>query len=160
MCVCFLTDHPQFTKRVLKAIAKERLAEAQSSGLRLCVDLSMTDGMSDKVGELDGVQSTTRPVPSQRSGATVPTETDSAACVHVISWTVFFLGGAGGESPRGPVEEAVRVEQEGDPAVSPPPDGPGGGRPALQRVPADERGLPQLHGDYCQDTLGNISRQG
>nr|XP_040035596.1 tRNA methyltransferase 10 homolog B isoform X1 [Gasterosteus aculeatus aculeatus] len=41
-------DHPQFTKRVLKAIAKERLAEAQSSGLRLCVDLSMTDGMSDK----------------------------------------------------------------------------------------------------------------
>ncbi|XP_037539041.1 tRNA methyltransferase 10 homolog B [Nematolebias whitei] len=42
------TDHPQFTKRVLKAITKERLAEAQTTGLRLCVDLSMTDCMSDK----------------------------------------------------------------------------------------------------------------
>uniref|UniRef100_A0A3Q3MGN6 tRNA methyltransferase 10 homolog B n=1 Tax=Mastacembelus armatus TaxID=205130 RepID=A0A3Q3MGN6_9TELE len=39
---------PQVTKRVLKAITKERLAEAQSTGLRLCVDLSMTDSMSDK----------------------------------------------------------------------------------------------------------------
>lgn len=42
------TDHPQFTKRVMKAITKERLAEAQSTGLKLCVDLSMTDCMSDK----------------------------------------------------------------------------------------------------------------
>ncbi|XP_068443835.1 tRNA methyltransferase 10 homolog B [Clinocottus analis] len=41
-------DNPQFTKRVLKAITKERLAEAQSTGLKLCVDLSMTDLMSDK----------------------------------------------------------------------------------------------------------------
>ncbi|XP_032400445.1 tRNA methyltransferase 10 homolog B [Etheostoma spectabile] len=41
-------DNPQFTKRVLKAITKERLAEAQSTGLKLCVDLSMTDSMSDK----------------------------------------------------------------------------------------------------------------
>uniref|UniRef100_UPI0037E8D289 tRNA methyltransferase 10 homolog B n=1 Tax=Semicossyphus pulcher TaxID=241346 RepID=UPI0037E8D289 len=41
-------DHPQFTKRVMKAITKERLAEAQSTGLKLCVDLSMTDSMSDK----------------------------------------------------------------------------------------------------------------
>ncbi|KAM9426848.1 tRNA methyltransferase 10 homolog B [Pholidichthys leucotaenia] len=42
------TDQPQFTKRVIKAITKERLAEAQSAGLKLCVDLSMTDCMSDK----------------------------------------------------------------------------------------------------------------
>uniref|UniRef100_A0A8C6WWX5 tRNA methyltransferase 10 homolog B n=1 Tax=Neogobius melanostomus TaxID=47308 RepID=A0A8C6WWX5_9GOBI len=41
-------DAPQLTKRVLKAITKERLAEAQSTGPRLCVDLSMTDCMSDK----------------------------------------------------------------------------------------------------------------
>lgn len=40
----------QFTKRVMKAITKERLAEARSTGLKLCVDLSMTDCMSDKVG--------------------------------------------------------------------------------------------------------------
>ncbi|TKS93055.1 tRNA methyltransferase 10 -like protein B [Collichthys lucidus] len=39
---------PQFTKRVMKAITKERLAEAQSTGPKLCVDLSMTDSMSDK----------------------------------------------------------------------------------------------------------------
>lgn len=38
-----------FTKRVLKAITKERLAEALISGPKLCVDLSMTDSMSDKV---------------------------------------------------------------------------------------------------------------
>lgn len=42
------SDNPQFTKRVMKAIIKERLAEAQSTGLKLCIDLSMTDGMSDK----------------------------------------------------------------------------------------------------------------
>ncbi|XP_036968867.1 tRNA methyltransferase 10 homolog B isoform X2 [Acanthopagrus latus] len=41
-------DAPQLSKRVLKAITKERLAEAQSTGLKLCVDLSMTDSMSDK----------------------------------------------------------------------------------------------------------------
>ncbi|XP_042368449.1 tRNA methyltransferase 10 homolog B [Plectropomus leopardus] len=41
-------DNPQFTKRVMKAITRERLAEAQSAGLKLCVDLSMTDSMSDK----------------------------------------------------------------------------------------------------------------
>ncbi|XP_041634634.1 tRNA methyltransferase 10 homolog B [Cheilinus undulatus] len=41
-------DTPQFTKRVMKAIIRERLAEAQSTGLKLCVDLSMTDSMSDK----------------------------------------------------------------------------------------------------------------
>ncbi|XP_049923170.1 tRNA methyltransferase 10 homolog B [Epinephelus moara] len=41
-------DNPQLTKRVMKAITKERLAEAQSTGLKLCVDLSMTDSMSDK----------------------------------------------------------------------------------------------------------------
>ncbi|XP_068163887.1 tRNA methyltransferase 10 homolog B [Antennarius striatus] len=40
--------HPQFTKRVMKAITKERLVEAQSTGIKLCVDLSMTDIMSDK----------------------------------------------------------------------------------------------------------------
>ncbi|XP_042256986.1 tRNA methyltransferase 10 homolog B isoform X1 [Thunnus maccoyii] len=41
-------DNPQLSKRVMKAITKERLAEAQSTGLKLCVDLSMTDCMSDK----------------------------------------------------------------------------------------------------------------
>ncbi|XP_037334733.2 tRNA methyltransferase 10 homolog B [Pungitius pungitius] len=41
-------DNPEFSKRVMKAITKERLAEARSTGLKLCVDLSMTDGMSDK----------------------------------------------------------------------------------------------------------------
>ncbi|KAK2899909.1 tRNA methyltransferase 10 homolog B isoform X2 [Channa argus] len=45
---CASADSPQFTKRVMKAITKERLAEAQCTGLRLCVDLSMTDCMSDK----------------------------------------------------------------------------------------------------------------
>lgn len=39
----------KFTKRVLKAITKERLAEALISGPKLCLDLSMTDSMSDKV---------------------------------------------------------------------------------------------------------------
>ncbi|XP_030609311.1 tRNA methyltransferase 10 homolog B-like isoform X1 [Archocentrus centrarchus] len=42
------TDRPQLTKRVMKAITKERLAEARSTGLKVCVDLSMTDCMSDK----------------------------------------------------------------------------------------------------------------
>ncbi|KAM3590345.1 uncharacterized protein V6R79_007857 [Siganus canaliculatus] len=41
-------DTPQFSKRVMKAITRERLAEAQSTGLKLCIDLSMTDTMSDK----------------------------------------------------------------------------------------------------------------
>ncbi|CAG6022030.1 unnamed protein product [Menidia menidia] len=41
-------EAPQISKRLLKAIAKERLAEARCTGLRLCVDLSMTDCMSDK----------------------------------------------------------------------------------------------------------------
>lgn len=35
----------------MKEITKERLAEAQSTGPKLCVDLSMTDSMSDKVGD-------------------------------------------------------------------------------------------------------------
>lgn len=33
----------------MKAITKERLAEALVTGPKLCVDLSMTDSMSDKV---------------------------------------------------------------------------------------------------------------
>ncbi|KAM7377175.1 hypothetical protein PAMA_013786 [Pampus argenteus] len=41
-------ESPQLSKRVMKAITKERLAEAQSAGLKLCIDLSMTDRMSDK----------------------------------------------------------------------------------------------------------------
>lgn len=41
--------HREFTKRVLKAITKDRLAEALISGPKLCVDLSMTDSMSAKV---------------------------------------------------------------------------------------------------------------
>ncbi|XP_028856788.1 tRNA methyltransferase 10 homolog B [Denticeps clupeoides] len=39
---------PQLSKRMLKAITKERLEEARLSGPRLCVDLSMTDCMSHK----------------------------------------------------------------------------------------------------------------
>ncbi|XP_050972134.1 tRNA methyltransferase 10 homolog B isoform X3 [Labeo rohita] len=40
---------PQLSKRVIKAITKERLEEARGAGLRLCVDLSMTDCLSPKV---------------------------------------------------------------------------------------------------------------
>ncbi|XP_068612018.1 tRNA methyltransferase 10 homolog B [Brachionichthys hirsutus] len=40
--------HTQITKRAMKAITRERLTEAQSTGIKLCVDLSMTDSMSDK----------------------------------------------------------------------------------------------------------------
>ncbi|KAK2913332.1 hypothetical protein QQF64_030964 [Cirrhinus molitorella] len=39
---------PQLSKRVIKAITKERLEEAREAGLRLCVDLSMTDCLSAK----------------------------------------------------------------------------------------------------------------
>ncbi|XP_061769040.1 tRNA methyltransferase 10 homolog B isoform X2 [Nerophis ophidion] len=39
---------PQLSKRVMKAISRERLAEARCSGLKVCVDLSMTHSMSDK----------------------------------------------------------------------------------------------------------------
>ncbi|KAK2862986.1 hypothetical protein Q5P01_002519 [Channa striata] len=45
---CGSADSPQLTKRVMKAITRERLAEAKCTGLKLCVDLSMTDCMSDK----------------------------------------------------------------------------------------------------------------
>lgn len=38
----------QLSKRVIKAITKERLEEARAAGLRLCVDLSMTDRLSAK----------------------------------------------------------------------------------------------------------------
>ncbi|XP_037118839.1 tRNA methyltransferase 10 homolog B isoform X2 [Syngnathus acus] len=41
-------EHPQLTKRVMKAVTKERLAEARSSGVNVCVDLGMTHRMSDK----------------------------------------------------------------------------------------------------------------
>ncbi|KAM9833300.1 tRNA methyltransferase 10 homolog B [Syngnathus typhle] len=41
-------EHPQLTKRVMKAVTKERLAEARSSGVKVCVDLAMTHRMSDK----------------------------------------------------------------------------------------------------------------
>ncbi|XP_034020640.1 tRNA methyltransferase 10 homolog B isoform X2 [Thalassophryne amazonica] len=41
-------ESPHFTKRVTKAMAKERLAEAQSTGVQVCVDLGMADCMSDK----------------------------------------------------------------------------------------------------------------
>ncbi|KAM3849998.1 tRNA methyltransferase 10 homolog B-like, partial [Diretmus argenteus] len=48
-------DNPPLTKQVIKAITKERLAEAQSTGLKLYVDLSMTDCMSDKeISRLSG----------------------------------------------------------------------------------------------------------
>ncbi|XP_039515097.1 tRNA methyltransferase 10 homolog B [Pimephales promelas] len=38
----------QLSKRVIKAVTKERLEEARAAGLRLCVDLSMTDRLTDK----------------------------------------------------------------------------------------------------------------
>ncbi|KAB5579108.1 hypothetical protein PHYPO_G00190950 [Pangasianodon hypophthalmus] len=38
----------QFSKRVTKAITRERLEEARAAGPRLCVDLSMSDCMSHK----------------------------------------------------------------------------------------------------------------
>lgn len=43
--------NPQYPKRIMKEMARERLAEAKSTGPKLCVDLSMTDSMSDKVGD-------------------------------------------------------------------------------------------------------------
>lgn len=43
-----VSTNPHLSKRVMKAITRERLAEARSTGLKLCVDLSMTDCMSDK----------------------------------------------------------------------------------------------------------------
>ncbi|XP_030636519.1 tRNA methyltransferase 10 homolog B isoform X3 [Chanos chanos] len=39
---------PEFSKRVVKAITRERLEEARAVGPRLCVDMSMTDCMSPK----------------------------------------------------------------------------------------------------------------
>lgn len=42
-------DVAQFSKRVIKAITRERLEEARAAGPRLCVDLSMSDCMSHKV---------------------------------------------------------------------------------------------------------------
>lgn len=44
-------SNPQYSKRAMKEIAKERLAEARSTGPKLCIDLSMTNSMSDKVGD-------------------------------------------------------------------------------------------------------------
>ncbi|KAG7461960.1 hypothetical protein MATL_G00196730 [Megalops atlanticus] len=41
-------DGSQLSKRVVKAITKERLTEARVAGPKLCVDLSMTDCMSHK----------------------------------------------------------------------------------------------------------------
>ncbi|XP_036622922.1 tRNA methyltransferase 10 homolog B isoform X2 [Trichosurus vulpecula] len=40
---------PQQSKRVLKAMTKERLLAAKSSGPRLCIDLSMTNRMTKKI---------------------------------------------------------------------------------------------------------------
>lgn len=59
LTVCFLyvcftetsDSNPQYSKQVMKEIAKERLTEARSTGPKLCIDLSMTDSMSDKVGD-------------------------------------------------------------------------------------------------------------
>ncbi|XP_061816552.2 tRNA methyltransferase 10 homolog B isoform X2 [Nerophis lumbriciformis] len=39
---------PQLSKRVMKAISRERLTEARCSGVKVCIDLSMTHSMSDK----------------------------------------------------------------------------------------------------------------
>ncbi|XP_048040647.1 tRNA methyltransferase 10 homolog B isoform X1 [Megalobrama amblycephala] len=41
-------NEPQLSKRIIKAITKERLEEARAAGLCLCVDLSMTDCLSAK----------------------------------------------------------------------------------------------------------------
>lgn len=52
----FLSDNftlgicPQHSKRFLRSLTKERLLEAKHSGPRLCIDLSMTNHMSKKVG--------------------------------------------------------------------------------------------------------------
>lgn len=59
LTVCFLyvcvtetnNSNPQYSKRVMKEVVKARLAEAQSTGPKLCIDLSMTDSMSNKVGD-------------------------------------------------------------------------------------------------------------
>ncbi|XP_019713884.1 tRNA methyltransferase 10 homolog B isoform X2 [Hippocampus comes] len=42
------TAHHQLSKRAVKAATRERLAEARVSGLKVCVDLSMSHRMSDK----------------------------------------------------------------------------------------------------------------
>lgn len=59
------------------------------------------------------------------------------------------LSGSGDKSTGWPAEEAVRVEQEGGATVSHFPDRPERRQSCLQRVPSNERWLPQLHGDYC-----------
>ncbi|XP_061619636.1 tRNA methyltransferase 10 homolog B [Phyllopteryx taeniolatus] len=41
-------EQPHLSKRLMKALTKERLAEARSSGLKVCVDLGMSHRMSDK----------------------------------------------------------------------------------------------------------------
>ncbi|XP_077598586.1 tRNA methyltransferase 10 homolog B isoform X2 [Stigmatopora nigra] len=41
-------EHSEISKRVSKALAKERLAEARSNGVKVCVDLGMSHCMSDK----------------------------------------------------------------------------------------------------------------
>ncbi|KAM6170415.1 tRNA methyltransferase 10 homolog B isoform 1-T1 [Rhynchocyon petersi] len=40
--------YPQHSKRFLRALTKERLLEAKNSGPKLCIDLSVTDHMSQK----------------------------------------------------------------------------------------------------------------
>ncbi|XP_061664452.1 tRNA methyltransferase 10 homolog B isoform X2 [Syngnathoides biaculeatus] len=41
-------EQPRLTKRVMKAVARERLVEARSGGLKVCVDLGMSHRMSGK----------------------------------------------------------------------------------------------------------------
>ncbi|KAM6170416.1 tRNA methyltransferase 10 homolog B isoform 2-T2 [Rhynchocyon petersi] len=41
--------YPQHSKRFLRALTKERLLEAKNSGPKLCIDLSVTDHMSQKL---------------------------------------------------------------------------------------------------------------
>nr|XP_061810836.1 tRNA methyltransferase 10 homolog B-like [Nerophis lumbriciformis] len=45
---CSGKDQLQISKRVTKAAAEERLAEARTNGVKVCVDLSMSHRMSDK----------------------------------------------------------------------------------------------------------------
>lgn len=115
----------------MKAITKERLAEAQSTGPKLCVDLSMTDSMSDKV--------------SISKSLLLRINT----CLHESNSLHCACLSDSGDKPTGrSAKKAVRVEQEGDGTVSPFPDGPEREQSSLQRVPSNERRLPQLHGDY------------
>lgn len=59
------------------------------------------------------------------------------------------LYGSGDKSTGRPVKEALWVKQKGQPAFSPSPDWSERRQPPVQRVPPNERWVPQLYGGYC-----------